>query len=92
MGSWRPNPGAMNLEDPMATQQLEVRITSVYGTPTCYPVNEQAKLFAEVAGTKTLTVRTLRLALDLGFSVREERGGDAVEEFIQASLRAGARR
>lgn len=30
MGSWRPNPGAMNLEDPMATDREQTPFRSPY--------------------------------------------------------------
>lgn len=30
MGSWRPNPGAMNLEDPMATNRKKTQFRSPY--------------------------------------------------------------
>lgn len=50
-----------------ATVEIEVR--NVYGTPTIYPVNEQAKLLARIAGTKTLTHATLALAEQMGFAI-----------------------
>lgn len=50
-------------------KQLVVRVRSVYGTPTIYPVNEPAQLIAEIAGTKTLTHSALSAAERLGFTI-----------------------
>ena len=49
--------------------RVEVEVRNVYGVPTVYPVNEQAKLLAEMVGTKTLTHKTLAMAERMGFSV-----------------------
>ncbi len=49
---------------------LEVRIENVYGEKKVYPVNTAAKIFAKIAGTKTLTVRTLIYAKDLGYTTK----------------------
>jgi hypothetical protein len=45
----------------------QIEVKEVYGNRTIYPVNDQAKLLAQIAGTKTLTVGTLNLAKKLGF-------------------------
>ena len=45
----------------------QVEIREVYGTKTIYPLNEQAQLLAQIAGTKTLTAQTVKLAKLLGF-------------------------
>lgn len=49
-----------------------IKVRNVYGTDTAYPVNEAARLFASIAGTKTLTVETLAKAKLLGFEVVQE--------------------
>jgi hypothetical protein len=46
----------------------QVEIKEVYGNKTIYPLNDQAKLLAQIAGTKTLTALTVKLAKDLGFT------------------------
>jgi hypothetical protein len=46
----------------------QIEVKEVYGNRTIYPVNDQAKLLAQIAGTKTLTVATLNLAKKLGFT------------------------
>jgi len=42
---------------------------SNYGTQAFYPVCDNAKLFAEIAGTTTLTPRTLRSVKALGINI-----------------------
>lgn len=48
---------------------ITVRIKSVYGLETVYPVCDKAKLFARIAGTTTLTRNTLRDVKALGYSI-----------------------
>lgn len=50
---------------------VEIEVRNVYGNFTIYPINEAAKLFAEIAGTKTLTNKTLALAERMGFAIKE---------------------
>jgi hypothetical protein len=45
----------------------QVEIKEVYGNKTIYPLNDQARLLARIAGTKTLTASTVILAKELGF-------------------------
>ena len=52
--------------------QIVVLIKNVYGEELSYPVNEQAKLLAQIAGTTTLTPATLRLAHAMGFEIRQQ--------------------
>jgi hypothetical protein len=49
--------------------RIERTLREVYGTVKAYPVNEQAKRLAALAGTKTLTADTLRTARDMGFDL-----------------------
>lgn len=49
--------------------RIEIEVRNVYGVPTIYPVNDQAKLLAKIAGTKTLTNASLALAEQMGFSI-----------------------
>lgn len=48
---------------------ITVRHREVYGNVTIYPVCDAAKLFAAIAGTKTLTPPTLRLIAQLGYGI-----------------------
>ena len=49
-----------------------VRMTSVYGKQTFYPVCEKAVIFAQLSGTKTLTQAALNNILKLGFKLEVE--------------------
>lgn len=49
--------------------QVTVQIKSIYGVRQAYPVNEAAKTFAAIAGTKTLTAQDLRRIQSLGFEI-----------------------
>lgn len=51
-------------------QIVEVNLKSVYGETKAYPINEAAKIFANIAGTKTLTMQTLRSIRDLGYEIK----------------------
>jgi hypothetical protein len=54
----------------MSTEKkLVVRMDRVYGTITAYPANEVARIFAEIAGTKTLKLATIERAKRLGFEI-----------------------
>jgi hypothetical protein len=44
-------------------------VKSVYGQPTAYPQNRQAKLLCDLAGTKTLTPHVKKYAEALGYEV-----------------------
>ena len=48
---------------------ITVQIKNVYGTETIYPVCEKAKLFAALAGTKTLTLQAIAQIKLLGYSI-----------------------
>jgi hypothetical protein len=48
---------------------LRIEIRSVYGEQKAYPVCEQAKAFAAIAGTRTLTRATLLQIMRIGFSL-----------------------
>lgn len=49
---------------------LQVILKSVYGKPMLYPANEAALALADIAGTKTLDPKVLRIARDrLGMKV-----------------------
>ena len=54
-------------ESPIMVVQLKVKQN--YGNQALYPHNEQAHRFAAIAGTKTLTLDTIRHIMRLGFTV-----------------------
>jgi hypothetical protein len=49
--------------------QITVEIKNVYGNEAVYPVCEASKLFARIAGTRTLTRHALRDIQALGYAV-----------------------
>lgn len=49
---------------------LEVEIKTVYGKPMYYPINDKAHMLSHIAGTATLTPQTLKLAKDMGMSIK----------------------
>jgi len=46
----------------------QVEIKNIYGNDLIYPMNEQAKILAKIAGKVTLTPITVELAKQLGFT------------------------
>ena len=70
---------------------IKVTIKHVYGERLIYPVDDQAKLFAAIAGTKTLTGKTLELIKRLGYvveveTVKLEQGKEELELICAADL------
>lgn len=49
-----------------------IKITKNYGNEAIYPVNETAKKFAEIAGTKTMSRKLLNQCKDLGYEIKVE--------------------
>lgn len=50
---------------------ITVTVRRVYGNPVIYPACDQARQFARIAGTKTLTLDTLRQIRALGYTIAE---------------------
>ena len=48
---------------------ITVRIANNYGNRVVYPVCQRAHTFAELAGTTTLTDRTISLIKSLGYTI-----------------------
>ena len=49
--------------------KITVKHRSIYGIDTFYPACPAAKLFAQIAGTKTLTRNTMRDVQALGYDI-----------------------
>tara|TARA_R110000744_G_scaffold21338_6_gene55372 strand:+ start:1014 stop:1187 length:174 start_codon:yes stop_codon:yes gene_type:complete len=49
--------------------KITVQIKSNYGQEMIYPVSAPAKIFADLAGTKTLTRRALQHIAMLGYTI-----------------------
>lgn len=56
----------------MNIKSITVKIRDVYGNQMVYPVCDAAKVFADIAGTKTLTQATLSQIGRLGISVQKD--------------------
>jgi hypothetical protein len=48
---------------------VQLKVKQNYGSQALYPHNNEAKLFAAIAGTKTLTMATVKHILALGYEV-----------------------
>ena len=48
---------------------ITVEFKSIYGVQAVYPACHQSRLFAEIAGTKTLTRAVIEKIKKLGYSV-----------------------
>ena len=48
---------------------ITIQTRTNYGTEAHYPVCEKAQGFAKIAGTKTLTIQTLKLIQMLGYDI-----------------------
>ena len=55
------------------TNVIEVEVKDVYGVTKYYPICEKAQLFADIAGTKTLTVQVIKKIEALGYSIKAQR-------------------
>jgi hypothetical protein len=55
------------------TNIVEVEVKDVYGAAKYYPICEKAQLFADIAGTKTLTVEVIKKIEALGYSIKASR-------------------
>ena len=57
----------------MTTQAktVTVSVRRVYGMPVIYPADANARSFAAIPGTKTLTRQTVRHIKNLGFEIVE---------------------
>ena len=51
-------------------KEITVRVREVYGHAKYYPECDDAKVFASIAGTTTLTEQTLRRIMKLGYKVK----------------------
>lgn len=63
-------------------RKIIVKIKAVYGQPKIYPVNDVAKIFAEIAGTSTLTHSTIAAAAKLGYTLETAPAYDLAEVMV----------
>ncbi len=50
-------------------KSIKIQIRSVYGRDTIYPACETSKMFAALAGTKTLTEDAMRIIKAAGYQI-----------------------
>ena len=50
---------------------ITIEIKSQYGQTVAHPICCKAKLFAKIAGTKTLTMETLKNVRALGYEIEQ---------------------
>jgi hypothetical protein len=62
--------------------QVLVQLRTVYGVDTVYPVCDNAKAFASIARTKTLTLDTLGQVKALGFEIINQPAQSNVSRFL----------
>lgn len=53
------------------TRTVEITVRRVYGMPVIYPACANARFFARIAGTKTITPAALQQIKNLGFEITE---------------------
>lgn len=53
-------------------ETVYVRVTTVYGKEIIYPVCEKAQLFAQIAGTTSLTRSVIQKICKLGYCLEVE--------------------
>lgn len=65
---------------------ITVELQTHYGKTSCYPLNRNGGILAELAGTKTLTAQAVKLAAALGyrFRIRHLIGNDEAHTPISA--------
>jgi hypothetical protein len=52
--------------------QIMVIVRKVYGNAVIYPACDQSRTFAQLAGTKTLTLQALQKIKALGYEISEK--------------------
>lgn len=65
----------------MESRSILIKIRSVYGNEAYYPVCNDAKSFASIAGTTTLTLATLRSIVKLGYQIGVEYAPGVIAPF-----------
>lgn len=59
---------------PSALKKVQLLVKDQYGTKVLHPHNDTAKLFASIAGTKTLTLPVVKHIMALGYSIEYVHG------------------
>jgi hypothetical protein len=59
---------------PSANRRVRLLVKDQYGNKVLHPYNTTAQTFASIAGTKTLTLPTIKHIMALGYSVEYVHG------------------
>jgi len=51
-------------------KNVQIEVKNVYGNQLIYPVNDEARLFAQIAGKKTFDKKDLIAISELGFKLQ----------------------
>jgi hypothetical protein len=71
MGLFIESPELIERFQSMKTTKITIEIKTQYGQTVAHPVCCKAKLFAKIAGTKTLTIDTLKNVKALGYEIEQ---------------------
>jgi hypothetical protein len=71
MGLLIESPELIERFQAMKITKITIEIKSQYGQTVAHPVCCKAKLFAKIAGTKTLTMETLKNVRALGYEIEQ---------------------
>lgn len=55
--------------EPITTPVVQLLVKDQYGAQALHPHNATAHLFADIAKTKTITIQTVKLIMQLGYVV-----------------------
>ena len=61
-------------DDPITKTNVRLLVKDQYGNKVLHPYNDTAKLFASIAGTKTLTLPVIKHIMALGYSIEYVHG------------------
>ena len=55
---------------------IQIEVRNIYGVTKIYPICGIAKTFADIAGSKTLTLSTVKKIESLGYHIRASANAD----------------
>lgn len=65
--------------------KITIKCRSVYGIETIYPACDASKIFARIAGTKTLTAHALRDIQALGYQIEVQQETPQIFKHLQTA-------
>ena len=61
---------------------ITIEIKTQYGQETLVPICDNARIFCDLAGTKTMTRRTLKLVTELGYKINIQQPVRTLESIL----------